>query len=68
MYVDRYPFPINMIDLNDKKVLVRPVVADKDKVKSIVIDNPYAMDEKTHILSREVIAQRTPEGKEALKI
>jgi hypothetical protein len=39
-----------MIDLNDKKVLVWPVVADKDKDKSIVISNPRGIDEKTHIL------------------
>jgi hypothetical protein len=43
-------------------------VADKDKGKSIVIGDPRVIDESKHILSREVIAQKTPDGKGTLKI
>jgi hypothetical protein len=38
MQVDKQPFPINVMDFNDKKVLIRLNVVDKDKGKSIIID------------------------------
>jgi hypothetical protein len=40
MQVDKHPFPVNIIDLGEKKVLVWPNVTDKDKGKNIVIDSP----------------------------
>jgi hypothetical protein len=51
-----------------KEVLVRSDVTDKDKRKSIIIGEPRAINDKTHILSREVIGQRTPDKKETLEI
>jgi hypothetical protein len=35
MQVNTQPFPINMIELASKKVLVRPEIADKGKGKNI---------------------------------
>jgi hypothetical protein len=35
MQVDTQPFPVNMIELASKKVLVRPEVADKGKDKNM---------------------------------
>lgn len=57
-----------MIDLNDKKVLVRLDVANKDKRKIIVIGKPRVLDEDKRVLSREVVAEKTPDGREMLKI
>lgn len=41
MPIDTKPFPVNIIELANKKVLVRPEVTDKDKGKSIVIGDPH---------------------------
>ena len=68
IHVDRQPFPVNMIDLNDKKVLIRPGVADKDKEKSIIIGNSQALDENKRILSKEIMAEKTVDGGGTLKI
>jgi hypothetical protein len=68
MQNDKYPFLVNMIDLNDKKVLVRLDVANKDKRKIIVIGKPQVLDEDKRVLSREVVAEKTPDGREMLKI
>jgi hypothetical protein len=51
------PFSVNTLELTEKKVLIRLDVTDKDKGKSIVINEPCTVDEKPHIFfSREVIA------------
>ena len=31
------PFPINMINFDGKKVLIRPIAADKGKGKEVII-------------------------------
>jgi hypothetical protein len=41
MQIDTKPFPVNIIELTNKKILVRPEVADKDKGKNIVIGDPH---------------------------
>lgn len=52
----RHPFPVNLIYLNDKKVLVWSDMADKDKGKGIAIGNPRVLDEGRRVLFREVVA------------
>jgi hypothetical protein len=37
MQVDTDPFPINVIDFDGKKVLIRPSAADKGKGKDVII-------------------------------
>jgi hypothetical protein len=39
MQVDIEPFPINMINFDNKKVLVRPRAIDKGKGKEVLIGN-----------------------------
>jgi hypothetical protein len=53
MQIDTEPFTINIIELTNKKVLVRPEVADKDKGNNIVIGDP-----RTSNTSRGVVAQK----------
>ena len=60
MKVDKQPFPINTIDLDDKKVLVRSDVADKEKGKGIHIGDPRVLDENRKILSTEVFDEKMP--------
>lgn len=68
MQVDKQPFPINTMDLDGKKVLVRTGVADNDKGKGILIDDPRVLDENKKIVSRKVIVEKTLDGGETLKI
>jgi hypothetical protein len=60
MQVDIEPFPVNMIDFDDKKVLVRPNATDKGKGKEIIIDDPREADEITKISCRKGGSQRRP--------
>jgi hypothetical protein len=53
--VDKQPFPINTMDLNGRKVLVRPKVTDKEKGKCVLIGGPQVPDENKKILSRKVL-------------
>jgi hypothetical protein len=51
MQVDTEPFPMNMIDFEGKRVLIRPSTADKGKGKEIIIDNAREADENNKILA-----------------
>src|SRR6185295_16787548 len=55
MKIDKAPFPIHTIDLNNAKVLIRPDQAEGTKGKNVIIrdDRPLTIDNK--ILAREVI-------------
>jgi hypothetical protein len=66
--VDTEPFPMNMIDFEGKKVLVRPNTADKGKGEEIVIGNAREADENHKISCRKVVAEKTPDGGETLKL
>jgi hypothetical protein len=55
--VDTEPFPINIIELTNKRVLVRPKVADKGKCKNIVIGDPHMSN------ISQGIAQKAPDRK-----
>jgi hypothetical protein len=68
MQVDTEPFPMNMIDFEDKKVLVRPNIADKGKDKEIIIGNAREADGNQKISCRKVVAEKTPDGGETLKV
>jgi hypothetical protein len=66
MQVDTEPFPMNMIDFEGKRVLVRPNTADKGK--AIIIDNAREDDGNHKISCRKVVAEKTPDGGETLKV
>jgi hypothetical protein len=68
MQVDTEPFPINMINFNGKKVLIRPSAADKGKGKDAIIGNAQKAGENNKNSSRKVVAERTPDGGETLKV
>jgi hypothetical protein len=68
MQVDTEPFPMNMIDFEGKRVLIRPSTADKGKDKEIIIGNAREADGNHKISCRKVVAEKTPDGGETLKV
>jgi hypothetical protein len=68
MQVDTEPFPMNMIDFEGKKVLTRPNTADEGKSKGIVIDNARETAGNHKFFCRKVVAEKTPDGGETLKV
>jgi hypothetical protein len=68
MQVDTEPFPVNMIDFEGKKVLVWPSTVDKGKDKEIIIGNAREADGNKKISCRKVVAEKTLDGGETLKV
>jgi hypothetical protein len=68
MQVDTEPFPMNVIDFEGKKVLVRPNTTDKGKGKEAIIGNSKKADEDHKVSCRKVVAEKTPDGGETLKV
>lgn len=66
--MNKKPFPINTMNLDSKKVLVRLEVTDNDKGKGILIDDPRVLDENKKIVLRKVIVEKTLDWGETLKI
>jgi hypothetical protein len=58
MQVDTQPFPVNIIELARKKVLIQPKMVDKGKGKNIVIGDPHTLN-----ISQGGIARKTPDKK-----
>jgi hypothetical protein len=68
MQIDTEPFLMNTVDFEGKKVLIRPNTADKGKCKEIVIGNTREADENHKNSCRKVVAKKTPDGEEILKV
>ena len=56
--VDKYPFSVNVMNFDDKKVLVRLNVVDKDKGKGIIIADPRALNENTKNVTGKMLLRR----------
>jgi hypothetical protein len=67
MQVDKAPFPINTMDLQQPKVLVRPHQAEATKGKNVVIGEAKP-DLRGKELVRKVEYEKTPDGKETFKV
>jgi hypothetical protein len=68
MQVDTGPFPMNIIDFEGKRILVRPNTTDKGKDKEIIIGNAREADGNHKISCRKVVAEKTPDRGETLKV
>jgi hypothetical protein len=68
MQVDKNPFLVNTIDLQNSKVLIRSEQTEAAKGKSMVIGENRTITADEKILSREVVVEKTTDGKESLKI
>ena len=53
MQVDTEPFPVNVINFEGKRVLIRPDMANKGKGKEVIIGDALRADENN----------KSPEGK-----
>jgi hypothetical protein len=68
MQVDKNPFPVNTIDLQNSKVLIRPEQAETTKGKNVVIGEKLTITIDDNVLSREVMVENTADGKKSLNI
>jgi hypothetical protein len=68
MQVDTEPFPMDMIDFEGKRVLIRPNIADKGKDKEVIIGNAREANGNHKSYCRKVVAEKTPDGWETLKV
>ena len=65
---DKASFPVHTIDLDNVKILIRPEQAEGAKGKNIIIGEPRPKNINDKIRAREVTTEKTPDGKESLKI
>jgi len=68
MQIDKAPFPVHTLELNNPKVLIRLEQAEGDKGKQVVIGDPRPMNTSDKILAREDIKEKTADGQDTLKI
>jgi hypothetical protein len=68
MQVDTEPFPVNVTDFEGKNVLIRSSTADKGKGKEVIIDDVRKANGNNKIYCRKIVAEKTPDGRETLKI
>ena len=61
MQIDKAPFPVHTMELNNPKILIQPDQAEGVKEKNIVIGDPRP-------LVKEVVKEKTDDGKGTLKI
>ena len=66
--MDKAPFSFHTLELNNPKVLLRPEQAEGAQGKNVVIGDPRPMNANNKILAREVIVEKTPDGKPTLRI
>jgi hypothetical protein len=57
MQVDMEPFPLNVIDFEGKRFLIRPSASNKDKGKEIIIGDAREADGNNKISCRKVVAE-----------
>jgi hypothetical protein len=67
MQVDKQPFPVNTMELQQPKVLVRPHPAEDTKGKNVMVGEAKP-DLRGKELTREVAYEKTPDGRETFKI
>jgi hypothetical protein len=68
MQVEKTPFPIHTLELNNPKVLLRLDQAVGAKGKNVAIGDPRPMNANDKILAWEVVTEKTPNGKPTLRI
>jgi hypothetical protein len=67
MQVDKQPFPINTMELQQPKILVRIHQAEATKGKNVMVGEAKP-DLRGKELTREVAYEKTPHGRETFKI
>ena len=52
MQVDKQPFPMNTVDLEGKKLLIRPEVAETANKANVIVGEPRKGKEDNKVLGR----------------
>jgi hypothetical protein len=68
MHVDNDSFPVNAIDLQGAKVLVRSEQAKSTKGKNMIIGEERPKSYEDKIWSREMVLEKDADGKNVLRI
>ena len=68
MQVDKASSPVHSIDLDNAKVLIRLEQAEGAKGKNVIIGEERPKNVNDKILAREAVLEKTPDGKESLRI
>ena len=68
MKIDKAPFPVHTIDVNNANVLIRPDQAKGAKGKNMIIGDDRLLTVDNKILAREEIQKKIPDGKKNLRI
>ena len=68
MKIDKAPFPVHTIDLNNTKVLIRLDQPEGAKGKNVIIGDERLLTVDNKILAREVVREKAPDGKKNLRI
>ena len=67
MAIDTQPFPMNVLDLEGKKVLLRPEAAEGANKSNMIIGKPRK-EAVSNEMRRQVTLSRQPDGQEVIKI
>ena len=69
MQIGKQPLPVNVVDFQDKSTLIRPNQAESTKGMNVIVgeERPKPLGGNKSLL-REVLLEKTPEGKEPIKI
>ena len=68
MQVDKQPFPMNTMDLEGKKLLIRSEVAESANKANVIVGEPRKDEKGNKVLGRHVVLDKQPDGKEVIKI
>jgi hypothetical protein len=68
MQIDRSPFPVNKLDLENPTVQIRPEQADTTKWKNMVVGDPRTENDARPTASRMVVMEKLPNGEETITI
>jgi hypothetical protein len=68
MQVDRSPFLVNKLDLENPAVLIRLEQADTTKGKNVVTSNPRPRNDTGPAPSCRVVMEKLPNGEERITI
>ena len=59
---------MNTMDLEGKKLLIRPKVAESANKANVIVSEPRKDKEGDKVLGRHVVLDKQPDGKEVIKV
>ena len=68
MQVDKQPFPMNTMDLEGRKMLIRPDIAESANKANVVVGESRKSNDGNKSSGRLVVLDKQPGGGETIKI